>query len=263
MSGREVVLKNGVSGDISKLAAGKDRADVALNALKEENLSPKQIEALKKLASKYGMAAVSVSSPLESERQNYDDSRSRLDVHPAIDFSVTLDPKIVAADHLRELLGEEDAKVVMSDWGNRIDFTKNVSGSNKAALFIDSNNKARNRDFAAKGASTTQEEDFKASGLEFADDLQATIICATLVKKAKDAGLDLSEDASSWKNDQPEALSQLNEAELDLLTKLRDGVVRSRSGALDVDDDGRLRANYVNDYGFAHRWAFGGVPSAE
>ena len=45
---------------------------------------------------------------------------------------------------------------------------------------------------------------------------------------------------------------------LELLTKLRDGVVRSCSGALHVDDDGRLRAAYFFDHcACARYWAFG------
>lgn len=252
MTQTEVTLSKGASEDISNLATGKKRADVALNALNEEVLSPKQIAALRKLLEKYEGTSTSIASPLESERQNYDDTRSGVAPHPAINFSVAVNSDVVAAAHLRELLGE-DATVLMSDWGNRIDFTKNVPDSNKATLFKYSNNKNP----------TTQGEDFKASGLEFADDLQATIVCATLVKKAKDAGLDLSKDASSWKENQSEAISQLNEAELDLLTKLRDGLVRSRSGALYVRDFGRLRANDDYDYSYPNLWAFGASPSAE
>jgi hypothetical protein len=197
-------------------------------------------------------SSTSIASPLESERQNYDDARPGVAPHPAINFSVAVNSDVVASAHLRELLGE-DATVLMSDWGDRIDFTKYAPTSNKVTLLIDSNNKDR----------TTQDEDFKASGLEFADDLQATIVCATLVKKAKDAGLDLREVASSWKENQSEAISQLNEAELDLLTKLRDGVVRSRSGALAVDSDGRLRVFNDYDGGYRNRLAFGASPSAE
>lgn len=252
MNQTEVILSKGASGDISKLATGIGRADVALDALKEEDLSPKQISALLKLARKYEGISTSIASPLESERQNYGDTRSGVAPHPAINFSVAVNSDVVAAAHLRELLGE-DATVLMSDWEDQIDFTTNAPESNKATLLIDSNNKNRQ----------TQGEDFKASGLEFADDLQATIVCATLVKKAKDAGLDLSKGASSWKENQSEAISQLNEAELDLLTKLRNGVVRSRSGALGVYDDGRLRVNRYLGGSYPYRWAFGASPSAE
>lgn len=53
MNQTEVVISRGASGDISKLAAGRDRATVALSALKEENLTPAQVGALLALAKKY------------------------------------------------------------------------------------------------------------------------------------------------------------------------------------------------------------------
>ena len=40
-------------------------------------------------------------------------------------------------------------------------------------------------------------------------------------------------------------------------------IMRSRSGALNVNDDGRLRANNFNDNDNPNNWAFGGVSSAE
>ena len=61
MSQHEVTLSRGASGDISKLAIGTDRAEVALNALNEENLSPKQIADLAKLAKKYERLSTSSS----------------------------------------------------------------------------------------------------------------------------------------------------------------------------------------------------------
>jgi len=258
MSQTEVILGKGSQKDIKALMSGQDRVDVALSALREEVLSSKQIADLLKLAKKYESlpTSISIASPLESERQNYDDTRSGVAPHPAINFSVAVNSDVVAAALLKELLGE-DATVLMSDWGNLIDFTKNAPDSNKATLLIDSNNKNR----------TTQGEDFKASGLEFADDLQATIVYATLVKKAKDAGLDLRDAASSWKNswkaNQLEAIRKLSSEELDLLTKLRDGIVRTRSRALYVDYNGRLRVIHYDDQGYPALWALGASPSAE
>jgi hypothetical protein len=46
MRSNEVVISKGASTDISKLAAGANRVDVALEALKGESLSPQQIAAL-------------------------------------------------------------------------------------------------------------------------------------------------------------------------------------------------------------------------
>lgn len=122
--------------------------------------------------------------------------------------------------------------------------------------------RTRNSDCAEGGAETTQEDDFKGVGLEFADDMQATIVCAILVKKARDAGLDLKEEAYSWEEKQSAAVNLLNESELELLTNLKDGVVRTRSGALDIDDLGCLRADCLiglRGNGHAEVRAFGQV----
>jgi len=201
-----------------------------------------------------------LSPPAQKE---YPDNRDDFPPHRAIDFKVTQDRQIQTGDLLEKLLGK-DAAILRQDWGVRINFDKDAPSANQAVLFRESNNKARNRAHAKTGDKTTQEEDFKAAGLDFADDTQATIVCATLVRKAKDAGLDISKGASTWKSKQPDALVKLNESEIDLLTKLRDGVVRSRSGALGVGDLGRLRACFFNGAGgFANFWAFGGVSPAE
>ena len=56
MNQTEVILSKGAPGDISKLATGKGRIDVALTALKEEALSPSQITELKVLVEKYESA---------------------------------------------------------------------------------------------------------------------------------------------------------------------------------------------------------------
>ena len=199
---------------------------------------------------------------LESERRYYQDNRRGFAPHPAIDFTVKEDREISRADLLIDLLGE-DAAVLMSDWGNRIDFTKNASGSSKVALFIDSNYKARNEDYAEEGAITTQDEDLRRSDLDFADDWEATKICAAVLKKAKNAGLDLSTDASSWKNDQSEAVGKLDDTDLDLLAKLRDGSVRSRSGGLTCVDYGRLRAYGFHGISHGYYWALGGERKIE
>lgn len=56
MSTMDVILSAGASKDVSMLIAGKDRVDVALEALREEYLSPPQVKALLKLAEKYEAA---------------------------------------------------------------------------------------------------------------------------------------------------------------------------------------------------------------
>jgi len=85
-----------------------------------------------------------------------------------------------------------------------------------------------------------------------------------LVKKAENAGLALADSADSWNRDDFVDTGKLKGEEFDLLVKLRDGVVRTRSGALFVDVFGRLRADYFydDDDGHADVWAFGGVVSS-
>ena len=205
----------------------------------------------------------SVTTVLESSSREYSDKRPGFSPHQATDFKASVNPSVNADKFLVESLGQADAKQLMLDWGGRVDFRIAAPNSNEVTLFHESNNKARNADFAPRGAKTTQVADLKAAGLDFADDLQATIVCAALVKKARDAGLSLIKDASSWRVEQGEALAKLNEAEIDLLTKLRTGAVRTCSGALGVDDDGRLRAFNFFAYDFPCRWAFGGAASAE
>ncbi len=195
----------------------------------------------------------------------YGDTRNNGTKQAAIKFELPLSTQQGARVLLQGLLGAEDSVTLMRDWGSRIDFDQMAPSQNEAILFNDSNSKARNREYAASDATTTQEEDLKAAGLGgFADDLQATIVCAALVRKAKDAGLILSEPADSWRKDQSEVVKKLSDQELDLLTKLRNGVVRTLSGALIVLDDGRLRALDFSAHAHSRNWAFGGaVSSAE
>lgn len=203
---------------------------------------------------------VILESPIEKE---YADSRQGFGPHKAIEFNVTVNSRVMASVLLEELLGN-DAAVLISDWGNHVNFDQQAATDNKVVLFTKSNNKARNTKYAETGDKTTQQDDFKAAGLQFADDLQATIVCATLVKKAKEVGLDLSKAASTWQSQQWEALGKLHPLEVDLLAKLKDGVVRTSSGALIVSDIGRLRANnYVCGSSNPGCWALGGDALAE
>ena len=69
MSQAGFVISRGAAGDISKLAAGGDRAAVALRALTEENLTPAQVGALLALAKKYedGTRTVAPSTAVTAE----------------------------------------------------------------------------------------------------------------------------------------------------------------------------------------------------
>jgi hypothetical protein len=263
----QVSISYGASKDISVLATGQDRNTVALNALEEAlrdgTLSAEQLSQLETIASRVeakaatnqklaaNMAALGTIDATAISIK-YQDRRQGFGPHEAIDFNVTVNSREQARVLLVELLGN-DATMLISDWGNRVNFDQETPTNNKVVLFTESNNKVRN----------SQHDDFKAAGLQFADDLQATIVCATLVNKAKEVGLNLSKAASTWHNQQSAALEKLSPSEVDLLTKLRDGVVRTSSGALNVFDGGRLRAELFYDRGYAFAWGLGCAAPAE
>ena len=177
-------------------------------------------------------------------------SEPELLAHGAIRFELRLPAGRDVREVLSELLGAEDAEKLIADWAaERVTISGLVPETSVAVFFPNSNSKTREN----------QEADFKRAGLAgFADDVEATLVCAALVQKARDAGIDLRQCGSEW-----QATDKLSNQELDLLTKLRDGLVRTSSGALGVDDNGRLRANYYCDYGYPYYWAAGAAPAAE
>jgi hypothetical protein len=117
-------------------------------------------------------------------------------------------------------------------------------GALQVSLFLDSNNKARNRENAKTDAKTTQEEDFQATQHGFADDLAATLLCARIYKKVM-------------------SQIQLSGGERELYEKLKAGVLRSCSGALGIDAIGRLRAVGFGGYRCSADWALGSPLSPE
>ena len=183
-------------------------------------------------------AAALMVGQLQAASQEYPDSRPGVAAHPAVRFDLQLSPGESEAAFLAAELGPEDATQLISDWVVRgVDLEGNVPEHNSAVLFQDSNNKARNRDSAPRGAKTTQQEDLEGAGLKFfADDREMTNICAKVVGKARRG-------------------ESLSAEEQDLYRKLRCGVVSCCSGALYVGGNGRLRANDCNDDGYSGRWA--------
>jgi hypothetical protein len=175
-------------------------------------------------------------------RADLSDNREGFAPHRAYLFSVA-PSKGTVLDELKTLLGEEAANRLAQDWEGRCDLNQNLEAT-QVALFRDSNNKARNRDYAPSDAKTTQEEDFTATNHQFAADLAATLLCARIVKKAQ-------------------GREPLSEGEKDLYQKLKDGVLRSCSGALVIHDDGRLRAYSFFDNWDSISWALGSPLSPE
>ena len=170
------------------------------------------------------------------------DTREGFAPHRAYLFSVA-PSKGTVLEELKTLLGEQAANRLATDWGGRCDLNQKLPET-QVALFLDSNNKARNRNYADRFDKTTQEEDFQATVHQFAADLAATLLCARIFKKAQGS-------------------EPLSEGEQDLYQKLKDGVLRSCSGALVIVDDGRLSAFYFGDDGFSYHWALGSPLSPE
>lgn len=145
---------------------------------------------------------------------------------------------------VRGLLNDEE----VSSLASQFKLNSRLKGASELVHFRDSKNKARNRDYAELGDKTTQEEDFKATGHTFADDRVAVLFCARLVNKARRLGLDLDKRPAHWESTQSDIFNKLSEGEREILKELREGVIRTYSSALGIDNSGRLRA-----YVFHHR----------
>ena len=186
-----------------------------------------------------------VSAPVATPEGVYvelKDSREGFDPHKAYLFLVEKSQGTVRQE-LEALLGKEDTDLLAKDWDIRCNLDLSLDAT-QVALFLDSNKKARNRDYAQPGDKTTQEEDFTATVYEFSSDLAATLLCARKLAKYRTG-------------------TPLSDAEQDLKSKLAQGVIRSCSGALVVLDDGRLRADRFLGYRGSDRWALGSPLSPE
>ena len=158
------------------------------------------------------------------------------------------------------MLNEDEVSSLTS----KFKLNSRLKGGSELVHFKDSNNKARNRDYAVPGAKTTQEEDFQATGNTFADDRVAVLFCARLVNKAWGLGLDLAEGPGHWESSQANIFNQLSEGEREILKQLRVGLIRTCSGALVIDAFGRLRADpFSGGHSVPAGWAFGSAPLPE
>ena len=188
------------------------------------------------------LPAPKITATATGARADLPDSREGFAPHRAYHFTVAAS-KGTVLDELKTLLGEEAANCLATDWGGRCDLNQKLPET-QVALFLDSNNKARNRDYADRGDKTTQGEGFEATGHQFAGDLAATLLCARIFKKAQGS-------------------EPLSEGEQNLYQKLMDGVLRSCSGALGINAYGRLRANDFRAYRHSLFWALGSPLSPE
>ena len=162
--------------------------------------------------------------------------------------------------HIREKLGA-DAEVLIEGLKYiGVDVWVKAPILNEATLDTGSNNKTR-----------AEQNRHYEGGL--ADPIQAINIAIEAICAAKKAGLDLRTiNSESWEEKgsriKAEALKAgLDEGTATLLEKLTAGIIRvgggSGSGALNVNDDGRLYANDYNDNSNPNNWAFGARPAAE
>ncbi|MCB0334462.1 MAG: hypothetical protein KDD55_13245 [Bdellovibrionales bacterium] len=230
------------------------------------SLSQPQAAALLDLIGEYRDPRYQVAYCLEGERERYRDRGEATTAHPAIRFELEFNTEWNGKSALRALLGT-DAGVLLKEWGERVDFDTTIPPVCQAILFTQSNSKSRDRTFAHPGEVRTQDEDFQHAFSEaindghrfrFADDLQATFVCAAVLSKARSRGglLDQPVEQSLISGRPPKGISR---EEWALLSRLRKGLVRTANGGLRIDEYSRLRATSNEGEGLDSRWAFGQV----
>lgn len=229
------------------------------------SLSETQREDLMRLLEGYSERVLAVVSSLRVRSSEYWDTQDEGRIHRAISFTLPLATHQSSSAVLREIIGESSEQL-LADWGDSIDATTPPPFSNQIVVFLDSNNLARSRDVIVDEGKTTQEDDFSnarsasaENGLIFADDLQATLICAALLRKAESIGMPFrGESRNSWASEEFVGSGRLNGEEFDVLLKLRDGALRTSSGSLYLHPDGVLRARCAfGDGASPDIWAVG------
>ena len=255
----DVKISTGASKDISELAAGQDREAVALGALNEAiqkgTLSAPQVASLLELAETV------------EQRQSLSSSTS-----PPIGFATKVNDQTFTyrlagpstdqaqESYIREKLGADADILIDSLKCMGVDVSVKVPILNEATLKTDSNNK------------TLAEQNLHYKG-GLADAIQATNIAIEAICAAKTVGIDLRTiNSESWgeKGSRIKAAALragLDEGTATVLEKLTVGGIRvnggSGSGALFVDDDGRLCALVFCGFSHPYCWAFGARPAPE
>ena len=255
----DVRISTGASRDISALVTGQDREAVALGALNEAiqkgTLSTTQITSLlelAKIAEQQQSLSSSTSPPNGFATKVNDQTFTYRLAGPSTDQT--------QESYIREKLGAE-ADILIDGLRNiGVDVSVKAPILNEATLNTDSNNKT----FAE------QNQRYKGG---LADAIQATNIAIEAICAAKTAGIDLRTiNSESWKEKGSQIKAEAIKAGLDdgtatVLEKLTVGGIRvnsgSGSGALFVDDDGRLDADDSGGRSFPRGWAFGARPAPE
>ena len=255
----DVRISTGVLKDISALAIGQDREAVALGALQEAiqqgTLSTTQIAQLLELAK------------TAEQQQSLSSSTS-----PPIGFATKVNDQTFTyrlagpstsqtqESYIREKLGTDAVFLIAGLQYMNVDVSVKAPILNEATLNTGSNNKTR-----------AEQNRHYEGGL--ADPIQATNIAIEAICAAKTAGIDLRTiNSESWGEKgsrvKAEALKAgLDEGTATVLEKLTTGAIRvsggSGSGALVVDDDGRLYAGGSSGSSDPADWAFGARPAPE
>lgn len=185
-------------------------------------------------------------------------------------FTVTLKKEHKLGELMKELLGAANGNKLISEFGRGCISSVDVSShmeymapeTSQTVLLLDSNNRYKDvpgqRLVKVNGREimepvSSQSKYFQSLGLFFADDLEATIVCAALVNRAKTQGVDFSLKASTWEN---EGNTKFTKNELEFLKVLRNGLVRTSRGSLQIADDGWLhRHESRHDMASSFRWA--------
>jgi hypothetical protein len=130
---------------------------------------------------------------------------------------------------------------LVKNWGDTLDLRQKLEAT-EVALFFDSYGGATRPEFAEDSNRTTQADIFTATGYQIADDLVVTLLSARTFKKRLDQ-------------------NPLSLGEWSLYQRLRNGLLRSRSAAIYVNDNGALSVK-VFDSPVTERYRPLGSPSS-
>lgn len=176
----------------------------------------------------------------------------------AVKSTYVADKTETATQELYKLLDEVNVKYLAQDFMLNFNHTIDkkrfldlhqvkINKVNSPILFLDSNNKSH----------IEQGQEFHAYGLMMSNDLESTMSCAALIRKAKNAGLDLKNDIkNSSDNYEPIlTLKNISRAEYEIIGRLIVGKIRTSFGSLSIENSFlRLLPNPKSG---PEVWAFG------
>ena len=171
--------------------------------------------------------------------------------HDAIILSVTSRGSELGT-LINNLLGADGLAELQRTWGKNVNFDKAAPESCELTILADSSNKAPLQLAGQKIEASTQQKELHDCGLEFANPAEATLICATVVAKAKQAGFDLKLSAGELYDNLSADSRTLSKAEVSLLKILKEGSITTKPtaefsiGSLGLNENGLLTVFYIN-----------------